>query len=108
MRFEEAYRGWEKGRLTQEEAALLLGVCERTFRRQINRYEDEGLEGLIDKRISMVSHRRAPVDEVIEVTDTYRNRHLGWNTTHFYAWYRRNGGVRSYTWVKSRLQEGGG
>ena len=23
----------------------------------------------------------------------------------FYAWYKRDGGVRCYTWVKSRLQE---
>ncbi len=27
MRFEEAYGGWETGRLTQAEAASLLGVC---------------------------------------------------------------------------------
>ena len=33
MRFEEAYEGWQSGRLTQEEAARLLGVCDRTFRR---------------------------------------------------------------------------
>ena len=31
MRFEEAYEGWNKGRLTQEEAARLLGVCDRRF-----------------------------------------------------------------------------
>ena len=30
MRFEEAYGGWQERRLTQEEAARLLGVCERT------------------------------------------------------------------------------
>ena len=41
MRFEEAYGGWQGGRLTQEEAARLLGVCERTFRRYIDRYEIE-------------------------------------------------------------------
>ncbi len=33
---------------TQKEARL-LGVCARTFRRYIDRYEDEGLDGLIDK-----------------------------------------------------------
>ena len=60
MRFEEAYEGWQQSRLTQEEAARLLGVCERTFRRHIDRYEDEGLEGLIDKRLNQISHRRAP------------------------------------------------
>ena len=31
MRFEEAYGGWCEGRLLQEEAARLLGVCERSF-----------------------------------------------------------------------------
>lgn len=107
MRFEEAYGGWRKGRLTQEEAAYLLGVCERTFRRYIGSYEDRGLEGLIDKRLSQVSHRRAPVDEVMSLTDRYRTRHLGWNAKHFYSWYRRDGGKRSYTWVKTRLQEAG-
>jgi len=35
MRFEEAYGGWQAGRLRQEAAARLLGVCERTFRRYV-------------------------------------------------------------------------
>lgn len=39
MRFEEVYADWQDRRLTQEEAACLLGVCERTFRWQIGRYE---------------------------------------------------------------------
>ena len=105
MRYEEAYTGWQAGRLTQEEAARLLGVCERTFRRYIDRYEESGLEGLIDKRLSQVSHRRAPVDEVMRLTERYHSRHEGWSAKHFYAWYRRDGGTRSYSWVKSRLQE---
>jgi transposase len=105
MRFEEAYSGWEGGRLRQEEAARLLGICERTFRRYVERYEDRGIEGLIDKRLGQVSGRRAPVDEVLAVTEKYRRRHLGWNAKHFYAWYQRAGGKRSYTWVKRCLQE---
>ena len=27
MRFEEAYAGWNEGRLTQGEAAQMLGMC---------------------------------------------------------------------------------
>jgi transposase len=107
MRFEEAYEGWQGGRLRQEEAARLLGVCERTFRRYIDRYEEEGLQGLIDKRLEQVSQRRAPVDEVMALVERYRSRHSGWNVKHFHAWYRKDGGLRSYTWVKSRLQEAG-
>jgi hypothetical protein len=82
-------------------------VCERTFRRYIDRYEEAGLEGLIDKRLEQVSQRRAPVDEVLAVTERYRRRHLGWNVKHFYAWYRREGGGRSYSWVKNTLQRAG-
>jgi transposase len=55
--------------LTQEEAARLLGVCSRTFRRYINRYEENGLEGLLDKRLTQISSRRAPVNEVMAIVD---------------------------------------
>ena len=106
MRFEEAYEGWERGRLTQEEAALLLGVCDRTFRRYLVRYEEKGMEGLIDQRLGQVSHRCAPVDEVMALADLYSHRYRGFSVKHFYSWYRRaHGGMRSYTWVKNRLQE---
>lgn len=107
MRFEEAYSGWTERRLTQEDAARLLGVCARTFRRYIDRYEEEGLDGLLDKRLTQVSHRRAPVDEVLRLVDRYRRRHDGWSVKHYYSWYRRDGGTRSYSWVKNTLQGAG-
>jgi len=107
MRFEEAYGAWSERRLTQEEAAQLLGVCERTFRRYIDRYEEEGLAGLTDKRLEQVSCHRAPVDEVLALEALYRKRYEGWNVQHFHERYREHHqGERSYTWVKQRLQEG--
>ena len=105
MRFEEAYEGWSEGRLTQASAAQILGMCERSFRRYLSRYEADGLEGLIDRRLEHVSNRRAPVDEVMRLTEQYRSRHIGWNVKHFHSWYKREGGTRGYTWVKIRLQE---
>lgn len=105
MRFEEAYEGWRSRRLSQEEAARILGVCDRTFRRYAGRYEEGGMEGLADKRLEQVSHRRAPVDEVMALEDLYGSRHWGWNARHFHSWYKRLGGKRGYTWVKKRLQE---
>ncbi len=107
MRFEEAYGGWTERRLSQEEAARLLGVCSRTFRRYIDRYEEAGLDGLCDRRLSQVSHRRAPVDEVMRLVERYRRQHGGWNVKHFHNWYRRSGGTRSYSWVKNTLQGAG-
>ncbi len=104
MRFEEAFSCWTEGRLNQHEAARMLGVCDRTFRRYINRYKEDGINGLIDKRLEQVSHRRAPVDEVMAMTECYRTRHMGWNVKHYYSWYKRDGGTRSYSWVKKKLQ----
>ena len=40
---------WESAELNQEEAAELLGVSERTFRRWTRRYEEEGEAGLVDR-----------------------------------------------------------
>ena len=74
MNFIEAYGAWNAGRLTQAEAGLLLGMCERSFRRYLARYEADGLVGLIDRRLEQVSNRRAPVDEVMALTLKYQTR----------------------------------
>ena len=58
----------------------MLGVCERTFRRYIDRFEEAGLEELIDKRIDQVSSLRAPVDEVLALEALYRERYDRWAT----------------------------
>ena len=59
MRFLDVYDGWNEGRLTQAEAAQILGQCERSFRRHIERFESDGLQGLLGKRLS--SHQHGPV-----------------------------------------------
>ena len=107
MRFEEVYTGWNESRLTQEEAARILGVCDRTFRRYIDRYEYLGMDGLSDKRLSQASFRRAPVDEVIAVAARYKSHYRGWSVKHFYSKYQKDGGQRSYSWVKNALQSRG-
>jgi len=107
MKFEEAYEGWRSGGFTQEEAAMVLGVCDRTFRRYLVRYDEGGLDAVLDKRLTQASHRCAPVDEVMRLTEQYQSRYLGWNAKHFHTWYRKDGGTRGYTWVKSCLQEAG-
>ena len=107
MLFEGAYTGWRESQYTQEQAARVLGVSVRTFRRYIDRYEDEGMEGMRDRRLGHASFRRAPVDEVMGVLEGYGSRYRGWAVKHYYSWYCREGGTRSYTWVKKTLQTGG-
>jgi len=105
MRFEKAYEGWNEGRLTQAEAASILGVCERSLRRYMVSYEASGLDGLIDRRLEHTSNRQAHTDEVMAMTAEYRRQYMGWNVNHFHGWYHRTGGTRSYTWVKKHLQK---
>ena len=57
MRFKEVYEEWDKRRLTQEEAAQILGVSDRTFRRYINCVIDavrQSLQSGADLDISMI------------------------------------------------------
>ena len=114
MRFQEVYEGWRQRRLSQSEAAEILGVCERSFRRYSARYEDsEGdLNSLADKRLSQASKRRASGGEIDALIALYQSRFIGWNVKHFCSHYKRHQESlgqppRSYTWVKSALQGAG-
>ena len=79
MRFKEAYEGYQCKRLTQSEAASLLGVCDRSFRRYLHRYDEFGMDGLLDQRRNNPSHHLAPIDEVMALQDLYSSRYHGWN-----------------------------
>jgi len=107
MRFEEIYGMCGRRYITQEEAARMLGVSDRTFRRYINSYKEEGLAGLMDKRLTQASNRRASVDEVVALTSHYKSRYRGWNVKHYYSRYNIDIGKRSYSWVKQELQGAG-
>lgn len=108
MRFEELYERRQRRELTMAEAAEMLGVTERTFRRWGDRYEAEGTAGLQDRRLGHASARAVPVDEVLQMVTLYESRYTGWTVKHFYErWQTEHGGRRSYTWTKSRLQAAG-
>ena len=84
MKFEEVYGRTHRGGLSQAEAAEVLGVSERTFRRWRDRYEAEGADGLYDRRLGRVSARRAPVDEVARVLELFDTRYWDLTAKHFH------------------------
>ncbi len=51
MKFDEVFGRHFGGDLSQREAAEILGVSERTFRRWLDRYVAEGAEGFYDRRL---------------------------------------------------------
>jgi transposase len=108
MRFEELYERRQRRTLTMVEAAEMLGITERTFRRWSGRYDTEGAEGLQDRRIGRRSARAVPVDEALRMVTLYETRYTGWTVKHFHErWQQEHGGTRSYRWTKKTLQAAG-
>ena len=75
IKFLDVLGRYEALEFNQLEAAELLGVGERTFRRWRQRFEDDGEAGLLDRRLGKVSGRRVPVDREMEVETLYRTRY---------------------------------
>src|SRR4029077_16502757 len=51
---------WEARELSMMEASELLGMSERQFRRYRDRYAEDGLAGLVDRRLGKPSPKRVP------------------------------------------------
>ena len=108
MKFEEVYGRTHRGGLSQAEAAEVLGVSERTFRRWRDRYEAEGADGLYDRRLGRLSARRAPVDEVARVLELFDTRYRDFTAKHFHEKLVADHGFkRSYNWLRLSLQAHG-
>jgi len=108
MKFEEVCELRNEKSITVEEAAKMLCMSERNLRRHIERYEEEGLDGLNDKRLAHAAHNAAPVDEVIRLAELYKCTYVGYSASHFYDKYKQHHeGQRSYNWVRQTLQRQG-
>jgi transposase len=108
MRFEGLLDRHERGELSQEEAAEMLGVSERTFRRWRDRLRDEGPVGLRDRRIGKPSSRRAAVEEIQRMLGLYEERYEGFTVKHFHEQLvKRHDYKLGYTVTRLSLQSVG-
>ncbi len=108
MKFEDVYGRWYGDELSQAEAAEMLGMSERTFRRYRDRFEADGAEGLYDRRLGRVSARRVPVDPVMEVLELFDTRYFDFTAKHFWDKLKaEHGFTRSYNWLRLTLQARG-
>ena len=107
-RFEDAFEQYERRRLTAEEAGELLGMSGRNFRRLCVRYEEDGIEGLRDRRIGKVSPRRAPARELERMRGLYRECYGDFTVKHFHEQLvKRHNYKLCYTVTKLSLQAAG-
>jgi transposase len=108
QKFRDVLSRWESGSLSMLEAGELLGISERQFRRYRDRYEEDGLEGLLDRRLGKPSPKRVPARDVRLMLDLYRDCYRGWNVKHFHEHLVRDHNFRwGYTWVKTQLHAAG-
>jgi transposase len=95
-------------KITWWQAAEILGISDRHMRRCRERYEEEGYNGLFDRRRGRASSRRVPVATVEKVFALYREKYFDLNVQHFHEKLQAEHGIElSYTWVKQALQGAG-
>jgi transposase len=108
QKFGDVLSRWKAGSLSMAEAGELLGVSERQFRRYRERYEEDGLHGLVDRRLGKPSPKRVPAAERARMLDLYRGVYRGWNVKHFHEHLARDHHFRwGYTFVKTQLHNAG-
>ena len=107
MRFTDILGRSERSELSQMEAAELLGISERTFRRWRDRHREAGPAGLEDRRLAP-SLRRAPVAEIERMLGLYRELYRGFTVKHFHEQLgKRHNYTLGYTVTKLHLHRGG-
>src|ERR1700747_2039754 len=89
QKFRDVLSRWERKELSAMEAGEILGCSERQFRRYRRRYEEDGEDGLVDRRLGKASAKRVPIDKVAWMLAQYRTHHMGWNVKHFHEHLRR-------------------
>ena len=78
-------------------------MSERHFRRLRVRYEEEGAEGLRDRRLGKVSPRRVPVDR-IDGAGAVPERYRDFTVKHFHEQLGRHNFELGYTWTQLRCR----
>ena len=107
MRFEDVLSRSERSELSQMEAAELLGISERTFRRWRDRHRGHGMAGLEDRRLHP-SPRRAPKAEIERMLGLYRGLYPAWTSQHFHQrLIKHHNYTLGYTVTKLHLQRAG-
>ena len=108
MRFSSLLDRQERGGLTQDEAAEILGMSVRTFQRWRDRYVADGDGGLADRRRDRPSPKRAPAEELERMLGLFRDKYADFTVKHFHEqMQKRHGYVLGYTVTKLALHAAG-
>ena len=108
MKIQEVILRAASGKILWMQAAEILGISDRSLRRWKQRYEEEGYDGLFDRRRQRPSPKRVPLETVEKVLRLYREQYFDHNVRHFVQSVREEHGITlSYAWIKTALQTAG-
>ena len=108
MRFESLLDRQKGGEITQLEAAEMLGINERTFRRWRDRFDEEGVPGLADRRLGQPSPKRAAEAEIKRMLGLFEDKYADFTVKHFHEQLQKRHGYKlGYTVTKVHLQRAG-
>jgi transposase len=93
----------QSGVLSCVEAAALLGVSERHFRRLRDSYLEGGAEAIIDRRRGRPASNKAPDEIAGWVAEQYRTKYFDFTAKHFHEALKKEGFRYGYSWTKSVL-----
>jgi transposase len=95
-------------RISWLSAAEIIGVTPRTMRRWRERMEEQGYDGLRDRRKGKISQRRVALETCEAVLRLYQEKYFDLNVRHFHEKLQEVESIElSYTWVKQALQGAG-
>ena len=83
IKFRSVLGRYKSTELNEIEAAELLGITERTFRRWCVRFEADGEAGLLDRRLGKTSPKRVSRDGEQAIERLYRTRYQGFTAKIF-------------------------
>ena len=108
MRFESLLARQDRGEITQDDAAVLLGISVRTFQRWAGRFDTDGEAGLADRRLGQPSPKSAPQEEIERMLGLYRDKYTDFTVKHFHEQLvARHNYVLGYTVTKVHLHRAG-
>jgi transposase len=102
-RIVEAIGRHRRGGLSCVEAAALLGMSERHFRRLRDAYADGGAEAIVDRRRGRAPSNKAPDTVKDWLVEQYVTRYFDFTPKHFHEELVKRGFDYGYTWTKSVL-----
>ena len=108
MRFSTILGRHLGGEITQIEAAEMLGIHERTFRRWQGRFDQDGDAGLADRRLGVRSPKRAPMVEIERMLGLLGDKYADFTVKHFHEQLqKRHGYPLGYTVTMVHLPRAG-